>query len=467
MGSQPSGRVTFLFTDVQGSTRLWASHTAAMEQALARHDELMRDVIARHHGYTFSIAGDSFGAAFESCAAAVAAALDAQTALLGDPWTELPGPLRVRMGLHAGTAQERAGNYFGPAVNLAARVMSAAWGGQILCTDTVANEIVSPTTSLGEHRLRDVDGKVALCQILTVSEEIDFPPPRTLDAVPTTVPAQRSSFIGRGPDIAIVRRLLIDHRIVTLTGPGGTGKTRLAVEIAGREQPHQDGGTFFADLAALEGADHLAAAIARACLVPVDASRAPIDELTDALGTKRVLLVLDNCEHVLDAVAEVADHVLSGCADVRVLATSREPLGITGEHVHVLAPLDTNEGSEAAQLFVERAAAAGGAAVDADDPDVQHLCELLEGVPLAIEIAAARARTASPRETIERLDRQLDLLAGARRGARPSSDAARDDQLELRPPRRRRTADVRATRGVRKLLRCGRRCTRRRVGRIR
>ena len=147
MGSQPSGRVTFLFTDVQGSTRLWASHTAAMEQALARHDELMRDVIARHHGYTFSIAGDSFGAAFESCAAAVAAALDAQTALLGDPWTELPGPLRVRMGLHAGTAQERSGNYFGPAVNLAARVMSAAWGGQILCTAAVANEIGSPTTS--------------------------------------------------------------------------------------------------------------------------------------------------------------------------------------------------------------------------------------------------------------------------------------------------------------------------------
>jgi predicted ATPase/class 3 adenylate cyclase len=412
---RPTGLVTFLFTDVEGSTRMWAEHTAAMEPALGRHDDLLRALIDARHGYVFSIAGDSFGAAFTTTEHAVAAAVDAQIALHAEPWAGLPGGLRVRMGLHRGTAQERAGNYFGPAVNLAARVMSAAWGGQILCTDAVADGGATTFARLGEHHLRDVDGAVAIHQIVAPELPADFPPPRTLDVAPTTIPAQRSSFVGRGEDIAAVRRLLLDHRLVTLTGPGGTGKTRLAIEIAGREQPHHAGGTFFADLASLENGDLLPATVARACLVALDASRAPLDQLTDALKTRDVLLVLDNCEHVLDAAAELTDRVLAACSGVVVLATSREPLELAGEHIHVVAPLPTAAGSDAASLFVQRAAAAGGDVLDARDAGVAELCTRLDGIPLAIELAAARARTSSPAQTLARLDGHLDVLSGTRR----------------------------------------------------
>ena len=316
------------------------------------------------------------------------------------------------------------GNYFGPEVNLAARVMSAAWGGQILCTDAIVESRATTFASddcltrfdhLGGHQLRDVDGTVALHQVNGSDLPADFPPPRTLDVAPTTIPAQRSSFVGRGDDIAAVRRLLLDHRLVTLTGPGGTGKTRLAIEIAGREQPHHPGGAFFADLAALENGDRLAATVARACLVALDASRAPLDQLTDALRARDVLLVLDNCEHVLDAAAELVDRVLALCPDVVILATSREPLELAGEHIHVVAPLDTRAGSDAAALYVQRAAAAGGELLEGGDADVAALCTRLDGIPLAIELAAARARTSSPAQTLARLDGHLDVLSGTRR----------------------------------------------------
>ncbi len=424
MGARPTGLVTFLFTDVEGSTRMWAEHTAAMEPALGRHDDLLRAVIDAHDGYVFSIAGDSFGAAFASVEHAVAAAVDAQLALHAEPWTGLPGGLRVRMGLHSGSAQERAGNYFGPEVNLAARVMSAAWGSQILCTDAIiqgsattfeSDDALARFARLGEHQLRDVDGTVALHQVNAPDLPADFPRPRTLDVVPTTIPAQRSSFVGRGDDIAVVRRLLLDHRLVTLTGPGGTGKTRLAIEIAGREQPHHPGGAFFADLASLENSDHLAATVARGCLIALDASRAPLDQLTDALHARDALLVLDNCEHVLDAAAELVDRVLAACPDTVILATSRGPLELAGEHIHVVAPLDTGVGSDAAALYVQRAAAAGGEPLEIGDADVAALCTRLDGIPLAIELAAARARTSSPAQTLARLDGHLDVLSGTRR----------------------------------------------------
>jgi predicted ATPase/class 3 adenylate cyclase len=407
--------VTFLFTDVEGSTRLWATHTAAMELALARHDEVLREAIEAHDGYVFSLAGDSFGAAFSSPEAGLGAAIDAQVELNAERWNGLPDGMRVRMGLHVGRSHERAGNYFGPEVNLAARVMSAAWGGQILCTGTFAALVDPAMPALGEHRLRDVERRIALHQVAAPGVSGDFPPPRTLDIAPTTLPSQRSTFVGRGPDIGAVRRLLLDHSLVTLTGPGGTGKTRLAIEIAGREQPlHQDG-TFFADLSSVEDDDHVAVAVARACLVSLDASRPPVDQLTDSLASRSVLLVLDNCEHVLDAVAGVADRLLAACPKVSLIATSREPLQLPGEHLHVIAPLDTEPGGDAANLFVQRAAAAGGDMLDVTDASVSQLCSRLDGIPLAIELAAARARTSSPDETIARLDRQLDLLAPGRR----------------------------------------------------
>src|SRR4051794_37066133 len=239
---QPSGAVTFLFTDVEGSTRLWAEHTEAMEQAMTRHDRLLRHAVDAHGGSVFSTAGDGLGAAFSRPVDAASAALDAQRALHAERWEDLPRPLRVRMGLHTGVAYERAGDYFGPEVNLAARVMAAAWGGQTLCTQRMARLADVTTLDLGEHRLRDIPGTTSLHQITDAGLPADFPPPRTLDMPPSTLPAQRSTFVGRHSDIEAVRHLLLEHRVITLTGPGGAGKTRLAIEVAGREQPLRPGG---------------------------------------------------------------------------------------------------------------------------------------------------------------------------------------------------------------------------------
>ena len=374
MAEQPSGEVCFLFTDVEGSTQLWAEHTTAMEGALARHDEILQNAIRAFGGYLFSSAGDSVAAAFSSPAAAVATAIDAQVALHRERWDGLPGGLRVRMGLHLGTAQERAENYFGPAVNLAARVMSAAWGGQILCTAAVAEVVDAPVDGLGDHRLRDIPGPVALFQILGPTLPNDFPPPRTLDVAPSNLPAQRSTFVGRHDDIATVRRVLLDHRLLTLTGPGGVGKTRLAIEIAGREQPRRPGGTFFVDLGSVDGRVDLAPMVAAACFVDVDANQPPLDQLTAALADRECLVVFDNCEHVLEPTAEVVDQVLTRCPRVSVIATSREVLGLSGEHVHVVGSLDTTTGAAARTLFVERAAPVGGGAFEVDDPQVGELC---------------------------------------------------------------------------------------------
>ncbi len=414
---RPSGAVTFLFTDVEGSTRLWAAHTAAMEQAMTRHDGLLRDAIDAHAGSVFSTAGDGFGAAFPRPADGAAAAVDAQRALHAEPWTDLPDPLRVRMGLHAGVAYERGGDYFGPEVNLAARVMAAAWGGQILCSGSVASLADVATESLGDHRLRDVPGTTALHQIVDGELPADFPPPRTLDVTPSTVPAQRSTFVGRHHDIDTVRRLLLAHRLVTLTGPGGAGKTRLAIEIAGREQPLRPGGTYFADLGAIDDGDHVDATCARACMVVPDAGRPPLDQLVDALADRSALVVLDNCEHVLDAAAALADRVLDACPAVRVVATSREPLELADEYLHVVGPLGTAAGSDAARLFVDRSHAAGAEGLDPADPTIAGLCDRLDGMPLAIELAAARTRTMGPAEILARVDRRLDAFGGRRRGA--------------------------------------------------
>jgi predicted ATPase/class 3 adenylate cyclase len=416
VAEQPSGEVCFLFTDVEGSTQMWAEYSQAMEQALARHDELMHEAIQAFGGYLFSNAGDGVGAAFSSADAAVAAAVEAQTALGRERWDGLPGGLRVRMGLHCGTAQERAENYFGPEVNLAARVMSAAWGGQILCTAVVAEAGAAPVDGLGDHRLRDIPIPIALFQVLGPTLRNGFPPPRTLDVAPSNLPAQRSSFIGRDDDIATVRRLLLDRRLVTLTGPGGVGKTRLAVEVAGRELPRRPGGTFFVDLGSVDGRVNLAATVAAACLVDVDANQPPLEQLTGALAERECLVVFDNCEHVLDAAAEIIDRVLAGCPRVSVIATSREVLGLSGEHVHVVRSLDTARGSAARALFVERAAAFGGGSFEVDDPQVGELCTRLEGIPLAIELAAARTRALSLGQILGRLEHGLDLLGARRRG---------------------------------------------------
>ena len=393
-----------------------------------RHDDLLRGVIDARDGYVFSIAGDSFGAAFASVEDAVAAAVDAQLALHAEPWTGLPGGLRVRMGLHRGTAQERAGNYFGPAVNLAARVMSAAWGGQILCTDAIvesARHVRTTTVSRGSitwarHHLRDVDGTVALHQVTAPDLPADFPAPRTLDVAPTTIPAQRSSFVGRGDDIAAVRRLLLDHRLVTLTGPGGTGKTRLAIEIAGREQPHHTGGAFFADLASLEHGDRLAATVARGASSRSMQVARPLDQLTDALRARDTCCLSSTTASTCSTRPRswsIAS--LPSCPDVVVLATSREPLELSGEHIHVVAPLETRAGSGRGDALRATRPPAGGELLEVGDADVAALCARLDGIPLAIELAAARARTSSPARDTGAPRRPPRCAVGHARGGSP------------------------------------------------
>ncbi len=212
-----------------------------------------------------------------------------------------------------------------------------------------------------------------------------------------------------------LRRLLLDNRLITLTGPGGTGKTRLAVEVAGREAPRRPGGTYFADLSSLDTGEHVAATVARACLVPPDPGREPADQLVDTLAEANALLVLDNCEHVLDAAAEIVDRALVACPNVSVLATSREALDLPGEHRHLVGPLDPS-GPDAESLFVERAVAAGGRAVDPTGDTIAELCARVDGIPLAIELAAARTRTLTPKQILDRLDERLDVLGGKRRG---------------------------------------------------
>jgi predicted ATPase/class 3 adenylate cyclase len=412
---QPSGTVTFLFTDIEGSTRLWVEHTAAMNRAVSRHDDLLRAVIDAHDGYVFSASGDGFAAAFASAAEAVATGLEGQAALLAERWDGLPDGIRVRMGLHLGASHERGGDYFGPEVNLAARVMSAAWGGQILCTDAVAALSPVDTASLGAHILRDVPGRIELHQLVEPALPSEFPAPRTVDAAPSTLPAQRSSFVGRRADVDAVRRLQLEHRLVTLTGPGGTGKTRLAIEVAGREAPRRPGGTYFADLASLDLSEHVAGAVAQACLVPPDSGRSPTDQLVDRLADRDALVVLDNCEHVLDAAADIADRLLVSCPKVAVLATSREALNLAGEHVHLVEPLDP-AGADGRALFLERALAVGGSTADPTGATIDELCARVDGIPLAIELAAARTRALTPTQIVERLDERFSVLAGNRRG---------------------------------------------------
>jgi predicted ATPase/class 3 adenylate cyclase len=415
LAAQPSGEVCFLFTDVEGSTRLWAEHTATMETALARHDELLLETITAHDGYVFSTGGDGVGAAFATVPDAVEAAVAAQRALHGEAWTGLPAPLRVRMGLHRGAAQERAKNYFGPAVNLAARVMSAAWGGQILCTASVADEDVAEFEALGEHRLRDIGDVIALFQIVVPAVPARFPSPRTLDRSPSTLPAQRSTFLGRHDEIARARRALLEHRLVTFTGPGGVGKSRLAIEVAGREHPRWPDGSFFVDLTTVDGRVDIAATVATACLVDVDATRPPLQQLTATLTGRECLIVFDSCEHVLEPIAEVIDRLLEDCPAVKVIATSREAIGLSGEQVEIVGSLESAAGAPAAVLFVERAAAVGSA-FEVDDPGVGALCARLDGIPLAIELAAARTRTLGVGDIAARVAQGLDLLASKRRG---------------------------------------------------
>jgi predicted ATPase/class 3 adenylate cyclase len=416
-----SGRVlgVFLFTDVVGSTRLWSGHTDAMQTDLAAHDGIVQKAAARHDGTVFSTAGDSFGIAFPSAAAAVDAAVEIQQALADHPW-EVPGGIGVRMGIHLGDAQRRDDNYYGPVVNEAARVMAAAHAGQIVASDAVVRFLDGvPTTPLGDHRLRDLDGTWTLHQVDVPGQPNRHPPLRTLDRHRSTLPLQRSSLVGREHEVERLGAAVDQHRLVTILGPGGAGKTRTAVEVAGRTAARFPDGLFFVDLTRAADDDAVAGAFVDGISRAAPPGREPVAHLTAELTDQRALLVVDNCEHVVDAVAELIDELLVATSELHVLATSRVVLDVEGEHTMVLPPLDAGStDSPAVQLFVERALAVDSNAVFDDQAmtAIRQLAQRLDGIPLAIELAAARTRSLSPAQILDHLDDRFRLLVGSRRG---------------------------------------------------
>ncbi len=408
----PSGTVTFLFTDIEGSTALWESAPEEMRIALERHDAILNAAIDGHEGAVFSTGGDGVAAVFASATDALAAAVEAQRELGSTGWGT-PAPVRVRMGLHTGEATERDGDYFGAAVNRAARVMAAGHGGQVLVSATTAGLIgTAGLTDLGEHQLRDLSEAQRVYQVGTER----FPPLRSLDVALTNLPAQPTSLIGRQLLIAELADLVEQCPLVTLTGVGGVGKTRLAVEVGAEVLPKFPDGVWLVELAPIAHEEMVLGTVAEVLGVAAQTGEPLITTLVSRLRTRRLLVVLDNCEHLLSPVARLADRLTAGAPGVRVLATSREPLGVAAERVRAVPSLA--ESTEAVELFVERAGQAG-AAFDAPAQldAAREICRRLDGLPLAIELAAARARMMAPTQIAERLDHRFRLLTGGGRTA--------------------------------------------------
>ena len=407
----PTGTVTFLFTDIEGSTRLWEEHGDAMAVALARHDEIARAVFDELGGYVFATGGDGFAVAFGRAADALAAAEELQNGLGDESWDG--AVIRVRVGLHTGEAEERGGDYFGPAVNRAARVMAAGHGGQILATDACAQVAESGAlVELGEFRLRDLSGPQRVFQLGDGS----FPRLRTIDAYPSNLPKGLSTFVGREEQIAELLDDLRANDLVTLTGTGGVGKTRLAVQVCAEALPKFSDGAWFVDLAAIRDPAQVVNAVAAVLSVNERPGEALAVTLRDYFRDREAVVLLDNGEHVVDALADLIVSLRSREIAAKFLVTSREPLGMAGEQVHRVVSLDP---TESAELFVQRASKVRSH-VDWNSyqADVVEICERLDGIPLAIELAAARSRSMLPADILARLDERFRLLKGGRSGDR-------------------------------------------------
>jgi predicted ATPase/class 3 adenylate cyclase len=409
--------VTFLFTDLEGSTRLWEEHPGAMQGALRRHDELLQRAVESHGGYVVKTTGDGIHAAFATADAAVAAAISAQRTLVEEDW-EATGPLRVRMGLHTGAAELREGDYYGPAVNRAARLMAAAHGGQIVlsnATEELVRDDLPPTVSLedlGEHRLKDLGRTEHVFQVHAPGLPSLFPALQSLDAHRTNLPAQSTSFVGREAEVEAVRELLDGHRMVTLTGPGGVGKTRLGISVAAESMDRFPDGTWLVELATVEALP-VVDVIAGVLGVDVTQRRTIEGALLDTLRSQTALLVIDNCEHVVSEVRRVVETIVQDAPGISILATSREGLRVGGEQLYSVPSLDD---AAAVRLFADRAAAVDPAIDlhDAHAPAVRRVCETLDGIPLAIELAAARVSMFGIDDLARRVDQRFRLLTGGR-----------------------------------------------------
>lgn len=415
----PTGTVTLLLADVQGSTQLWDSQPQEMTAAIANLDQTLAELVGAHRGIrpVEQGEGDSFVIAFSRASDAVACALALQRAPLA--------PLRLRIGVHTGEVQLRdENNYVGPAINRTARLRELAHGGQTVLSGTTG-DLVADTladdawlTDLGTHELRDLPRPERVVQLCHPDLCNEFPPLRKRESVVSQrLPAQLTSFVGREAEMREVRDMLAQNRFVTLTGAGGAGKTRLAVQVAASVAGDYADGIWYVDLAPLTDPDLVSLTTARALGLPDQPGRSPEKSLLQFIGDRRMLVVLDNCEHLLDASAALTGALLGACPRLTVLATSREPIGVSGEVTWRVPSLSFDD--DAARLFADRAGHArpGFNLEDGNAAAVQEICRRLDGMPLAIELAAARVRALSPNEILAGLQDRFRLLTGGSRTA--------------------------------------------------
>jgi predicted ATPase/class 3 adenylate cyclase len=423
-----SAPLTFLFTDLESSARTWEAHPKAMPQALAEHFRILKEAIEGEGGSIVKDTGDGVFAVFPAPLAAVIAATKAQLALAEGSW-RATGELKVRIGIHTGTANREHDDYHGTDVNRAARLMGTAHGGQIVVSE-VTHALIRDDAGdlefvdLGEHRLKDLARPERIYQVNHPSLPSEFPPLSSLGTFPNNLPAALSSFIGRTDELKAVQEALTQSRLVTLTGAGGAGKTRLALQVAAdRVELHPDG-VWLVDLAGLSDPELIVQAVASTLHVPERSGQPALGVLTKYVATRDLLLVLDNCEHLIAAAAELVEALLRASPKIRIVATSREPLNVPGEtswRVPSLTLPEEGEDSEAVALFVERATAADPTFALTDDRArvLATIVRRLDGLPLAIELAAARVRALSVEEIADRLNDRFSLLTGGARTALP------------------------------------------------
>ena len=435
--------VTFLFTDIEGSTKLWEAHADEMQVALARHDALMREAIVGANGLVFKTVGDAFCAVFALASDAVAAALKVQMALEAEPWPEATR-IKVRLALHTGAAASREGDYFGATLNRVARLLATGHGGQTLVSqatyDLVGDTLPAAVSlrDLGAHQLKDLARPEQVYQLQHPRLHGDFPPIKSLSTHPNNLPQQLTSFIGREKELVEIRSLLGKTRLLTLTGSGGSGKTRLSLQLGADSLEQFPDGAWLVELAPLADPGLAPQTVASELGVKEEPGKPILQTLTEHLKTRRLLLLLDNCEHMVAACAKVADTLMRQCPGVKILATSREALGIAGEQTYAVPALTLPNRKQAhtpaslsqyesVQLFSARAllVRADFRITNQNASAVASLCFQLDGIPLAIELAAARLRSLSVDEINGKLDQRFRLLTGGSRTALPRQQTLR------------------------------------------